>query len=504
MAMYDYVIIGSGLGGMECAYMLSKEGYNVCMLEKNRQLGGNLQIFSRDKAIFDTGIHYIGGLDEGQNLNQLFKYFELMDKLKLRRMDMDGFDRVSFDSDPIDYKYAQGWDNYLETMIGYFPHEKEGLTNYCDKLQEVCTHFPLYNLKYSSINVAETKYLDVNTKTYIEETVSDPKLRSVLAGTNPLYAGHEDKTPLYVHALIMNTYIESAWKCVDGGAQIAKHLARSIKDNGGTIINYADVKRMVVEGEGVKYVELADGEKIEGKNFISNVNPASTLEMLEGGNIRKAYRKRIMNLENSISIFAIHIVFKPNTFKYLNYNYYHFQVEDVWSGIEYDIKDWPEGYALFSPASSKSEEYADGLTVMCYMQYSEVAQWADTYNTIPRNITDRGDGYDEFREDRAQRIIVELEKKWPDLRSMIKSYHTTTPLSYRDYIGTTDGTMYGVVKDRNDPIKTFISPKTKIPNLLLTGQNLNLHGVLGVSIGAVITCSEILGQKYLLDKINQA
>jgi all-trans-retinol 13,14-reductase len=50
-------------------------------------------------------------------------------------------------------------------------------------------------------------------------------------------------------------------------------------------------------------------------------------------------------------------------------------------------------------------------------------------------------------------------------------------------------------------MKTFISPKTKIENLFLTGQSINMHGVLGVTIGAVVTCSEILGKDYLIKKI---
>src|SRR5262245_58340617 len=104
---FDVVIIGSGLGGLECGYILSKEGYKVCILEKNRQLGGNLQIFVRDRAIFDTGIHYIGGLADGQNLNRYFQYFGLMDKLKLKRMDMDGFDVISFSDQKNEYRHAQ-------------------------------------------------------------------------------------------------------------------------------------------------------------------------------------------------------------------------------------------------------------------------------------------------------------------------------------------------------------------------------------------------------------
>ena len=30
MSKYDIIIIGSGLGGLECGAILSKEGYNVC------------------------------------------------------------------------------------------------------------------------------------------------------------------------------------------------------------------------------------------------------------------------------------------------------------------------------------------------------------------------------------------------------------------------------------------------------------------------------------------
>ena len=53
-------------------------------LEKNNQYGGNLQTFVRDKTIFDTGIHYIGGLSEGQNLYKYFKYLGIMDQIELK------------------------------------------------------------------------------------------------------------------------------------------------------------------------------------------------------------------------------------------------------------------------------------------------------------------------------------------------------------------------------------------------------------------------------------
>ncbi|MGO2359479.1 MAG: phytoene desaturase family protein, partial [Mesonia sp.] len=78
---YDVVVMGSGLGGLVSALILAKEGYKVCVLEKNNQFGGNLQTFVRDKKIFDTGVHYIGGLGKGENLYTYFKYLGIMDKL---------------------------------------------------------------------------------------------------------------------------------------------------------------------------------------------------------------------------------------------------------------------------------------------------------------------------------------------------------------------------------------------------------------------------------------
>ena len=75
---FDILVIGSGLGGLVSALILAKEGMKVCVLEKNNQYGGNLQTFSRDKLIFDTGVHYLGGLSEGQNLYQYFSYLEMI------------------------------------------------------------------------------------------------------------------------------------------------------------------------------------------------------------------------------------------------------------------------------------------------------------------------------------------------------------------------------------------------------------------------------------------
>lgn len=499
---YDVVIIGSGLGGLVSAIILAKEGYSVCVLEKNNQYGGNLQTFVRDKTIFDTGIHYIGGLGDGENLNRYFRYLGIMDDLNLKKMDENGFDIISFENDGSEYPHAQGYENFVEQLLPYFPEEKQNIEEYCRKVVETCNSFPLYNL------VAEGKYdhdiLSINAKEYIDSVTENDRLRAVLAGSNFLYAGIADKSPFYVHALSVNSYIQSAWRCINGGSQITKQLIKQLKDFGGETYKYREVVKINTNDKKVTSVILKDGDEVAGDIFISNIELKTTLDMIGEDKFRKAFFERVKSLEGSLSAFSLYIVFKPESFPYLNKNYYHFRdSKEVWTVHDYDESSWPKGYMASMNASHKSNEWTDGMTFITYMKYDDVKAWEDTFNTTA-NKNDRGETYEEFKDRKARIFLDVIEKKFPGIRENIQSVHTSTPLSYRDYIGGSAGNMYGYVKDSSNPMKTFIPVRTKLENLYLSGQSVSMHGVLGVTIGAVVACAEILGKEYLLNKIVKA
>ncbi len=499
---YDVVIIGSGLGGLVSSVILAKEGYSVCVLEKNNQFGGNLQTFVRDKTIFDTGIHYIGGLDKGQNLYNYFKYIGIMDSLNMKKMDEDAYDMISFGDDDQEYPHAQGYENFVKQLAKFFPDEEENLKSYCEKLVTTCNSFPLYNLRNSTEGY-DTKVLSENAYQYFEGLTGNEKLKAVLAGYNYLYAGIEDKSPFYVHALSVNSYMQSSWRCINGGSQITKQLIKQLKKYGGETYKYKEVTGFGFEGDRLISAKIKNGEEVFGNIFISNIEPKTTLKMIGEDKFRKSFYNRIQALECVFSAFSIYVVFKPETFKYINHNYYHFKDSSrVWKTMDYTPETWPEGYMASMNVSGKQGEWAESMTFITLMKFEEVAQWAHTHNTTA-DEQDRGEAYEKFKQEKTETFLTEIEKKFPGIRDCIKSVHTSTPLSYRDYIGGQNGNLYGYIKDSNNPMKTFISPKTKLKNLYLTGQSINMHGVLGVTIGAVVTCSEILGKDYLVNKINR-
>jgi len=494
---FDTVIIGSGLGGLLCANILGKLGRRVCVLEKNKQFGGNLQTFSREKQIFDTGVHYIGGLEKGQNLHQIFAYTGVMEKLQLEKMD-DCFDRVIIGNGQKTYALCQGYDHFIQALARDFPAEEQNIIAYCEKIKEVCRSFPLYNLTLHSSHNSYKGHTE-SAQEMIASFTTNKTLRAVLAGNNLLYAGNAS-TPFHVHALVTNSYIESSWKCVGGGSQIAKILVANIRKYGGEILRNCPVTRIIEKDGTIAFVETEDGGRVYADNFISNIHPAETLTITSSALLKDIYKQRINNLTPTISSFSVHMVLEKKKIKYEKCNYYYHEDAEIWHLGACSPGQWPLGYGLYYSEDKNHPGYAATVSILTTMPFEEVKPWAHTYNRTGKESF-RGAEYEAFKNAKARQLLELVSKHFPQLISHTQSVYCSTPLTNRDYIGDATGSMYGIQKDYKDPLKTMISPRTKIPNLFLTGQNLNLHGILGTSLSAVLTCVMLTGNEKIVEEI---
>ena len=209
----DVIIIGSGLGGLSSGVFLAKAGYRVVVLEQSTQIGGCLQCFKRKGVKFETGMHFIGSADKGQILYKLMRNLEIEDKVQLSRLDPDGYDVISLCGKK--YKFANGREAFIKQMADYFPDQQTNLERYWDLIENVANSSSVHTLRLEEDNtVTNLEYQMRSMDEVIDSVITDPLLAKVLAGNLPLYGAEKGKTPLCMHAFIMDFYNQSAFRVV--------------------------------------------------------------------------------------------------------------------------------------------------------------------------------------------------------------------------------------------------------------------------------------------------
>ena len=253
---------------------------------------------------------------------------------------------------------------------------------------------------------------------------------------------------------------------------------------GGEIRTCSEVNKILCDSYKATSAQLTNGEIIEAKNFITDIHPQKVIQLIESKLIRPIYRERVQQMENSMGNFTLYLKFKANTVPYLNYNYYYYASEDVWQSY-HSQQDEPQSFLYMHQCSEDGQQYAQSAEIMIPMDYREVAKWTDTYTR------QRGSEYLEFKQQKAERVLNLLGQLFPGINSCIENYESSSPLTYRDYTATTNGSTYGILHDKNAMEQTQVSQRTKIPNLIMTGQNIHWHGMLGVTVSAMLASREL-------------
>lgn len=482
---YDVIVIGGGLGGLECAHILSRSGKSVLVLEKGAQPGGCIQSYRRGGMSFDTGFHYVGGLGEGQSLHAAFKLLGLL-RLPWKQLDRV-FDQVTVGNRT--FSFCQGYDAFVEALAADFPEEREGLKSYASLLRTVEEH-QLDGLNPSlSETLLPAGLFEKGAYQYLEETFHNAMLINVLGGTSLKMELCRESLPLFTFLHGNSSFIESSWRLKGDGSLIADSLVNDIRAYGGEVVCHAEVQELIEKDGRLVQAICADGTVYEGDLFISDVHPAVTCGWIrQSRKMRKAYRNRICNLENTFGMLTVSLVMKPQTLKYFNYNRYVYRHPDVWTFWQ---EGGPVGGILMTCRMPEDGEYTRQVDLLTPMVWDECGQWSDT------RVGRRGDAYKEMKERRADECIALAETVAPGFREMVSVRYISTPLTYRDYVSSPHGSAYGVRKDFRNPMQTVLSPRTPVPNLYLTGQNLVLHGLHGVTMTSLFTCAEIVGKERI-------
>lgn len=498
------IIIGGGLGGLFTGALLAKEGYRVTVLEQNAVAGGGLQTFRRGGLTFETGMHILGGLRRGGSVHKICQYLGIMQQLQLRDVDHDCIDSITYlNTQPATtYRIPEGRQAFTSYFVSLFPHEAEGIRQYVDALYRLADEVDFFYLRESNSQLyAHSEQFLWAASDLIAHYVKDEHLRDVLAYMNPMYGGVEGHTPAYIHALINVLYIDGPSRFVGGSQQMADALVQVIGQGGGRVVTGERVTALHVDpNRRCTSVTTATDHDYSADYYISAIHPQQLISLAADGVLPKSYRARVGSIPNTYSAFIVYVKLYPNSFPYINHTcYFQDDYGRVWHHSDYDPADadWPHGMMYMTPPDADQGPYASKLIVNCIMPFSAVARWADT--TVGR----RGEDYEGWKQLHVQRVLRRMEQLHPGFSGMVSQVWASSPLTIRDFYGQPEGALYGVRKDCQNIMLSQLPIWTKVSNLLLTGQNVNLHGICGVPLTAVNTVEAIIGQGRLVRRINE-
>lgn len=484
MEKRDVIVIGGGFGGLTCALTLAKSGKKVLVLEKCPIPGGAFQSFRRHGQMYDTGFHYVGGIGEGEVLHPLVSYFGLED-LPWQPLD-DQFLEVHTLGHTLFLN--RGFQQFVDGIAAEFPSERAALERLVSLMKSINQR--IYDSILPNHNIFENTLMGVSAKDYIESKFSSPVVRNLLCG-QCLTTELTDKLPLYSFLQSLNSFIQGSYRLKGGGETLINRLVENLQAVGGELLTRKAIEQFEIGEDGrIQGVRCTDGTEYHADMFISTIHPCLTFKYTpECKQVRNVFRRRIQRLENTVGMFTVQLELRPDTIPYLNRSICIIDSDDVWNTP--CGKDDPVKNMLINFNVPKEGQFATNIDLLVAMSWDAVSEWEES------SLGHRPETYKDFKKKKAEECIAFAKRYIPELEGNIINYWTSTPLTYRDYTGTYHGSSYGIRKSYDNLIGTVLSPNTPFENLYQAGQNMMLHGMLGVAMTSMMTCNAICGKDLL-------
>jgi len=492
----DIVIIGAGMGGLFSGALLARNGYRVTLLERSHQYGGGLQNFSRHGESFETGMHVAAGFNEGGTLFRICSYLGIMERLNLKEADM--MMSALFVEQQKQIDIPKGMAGFVDSLSQAFPEEHNNIERYAHAIERIAHEESTFWMD-SSVAQADSHSDEffMAASDMIGNYTRNEQLQQVLAIMNPLYAGIKGHTPAYLHAMVSLLFMDTPSYFVGGSMQLAHELAGVIKRAGGEIITRTEVTQVRSENCNITGVVDSCGNEYQADWYISDINPCILAGMVSGKGFTPGFTARLNSIPASASAFKLFVKLKKGCVPYENHPVCVVRSMDrVWSAPAEPDSEWPGMVNCFMTQAPDGS--ASHMTVMALMDWDCVSKWENTCSG------QRGEEYENWKAGMVDRMMELLEHRFPGLGNMVEYSFAASPLTFRDWTGSPKGAIYGFSRDCDDLIGSRLSVRTKIRNLLLTGQCVNMHGIGGVPLTAIETAEMICGNGVIMNDIIKA
>jgi len=495
---WDYVVVGSGMGGMTTAALLSKLGKRVLVLEQHYVPGGFTHAFKRPGYEWDVGVHAVGEVTKKSMTGRLLAALT-NDRLQWASLGPvydefywpDGV-RIDFPDTP---------QKFRANLEAAFPDEREAIHRYLSKVREVAGVMKGYYLSRLAsgraaavvdrllVKKARAHFLE-NTAEVLESITDDPRLRSVLASQWGYYGSTPEHSSFAIQALVTKHFQWGGFYPVGGAKRIALELLSTVADAGGWTAIRADVERILVEDGRAVGVRLEDGREVRAPRVVSAAGVMSTVQRLLPDEVRaEEWARSIDELKPASAHVCLYIGFEGDITKAGagSANKWFYETWDTETeGWDCDDPESRAPILYCSFPSLKDPEHDPGPKlrhtgeVVTFVPWESFAEWVDG------RWKKRGDVYEAKKKDLEARLLAQLIDHMPELAPMVKYVELSTPVSTQHFTRPVHGSIYGIEPTPGRFDNAWLRPRSPVSGLFFSGSEVATVGVIGAMMGGVL------------------
>ncbi|PSF36295.1 carotene isomerase [Aphanothece hegewaldii CCALA 016] len=472
----DIVVIGSGIGGLSCAALLARYGFEVMVCESHSIAGGAAHGFKYQGFLFDSGPSLYSGLSYSPSANPLRQVLDAIDE----DLEWVNYDTWGCCLPEGDFKTTVGAEQFCEVLLRLRGQEAvqqwRKLQQVMKPYAEAAVAIPPAAIRLDlgailttgrflptlALQAGNTLKLTGAFGRIRDEVISDPFIRNWLDLLCFLLSGLlADGTSAAEMAFMFADWYRPGVVLdypVGGSSAIVNALVRGIEKKRGKVCLNAHVAEIFIQSGHATGIKLRNGEIIKAKRaVISNASIWDTLKLLPKDSVSDSFRQEREATPKCDSFMHLHLGIDASHLP-SDLACHYIIVNDWEKGITA-----PQNLILISIPSILDPSLAPQgkHTIHVYTPGNEPYQ-------LWQEMDRKSIAYQQQKENRSEVMWQALERIIPDIRSRCEVTLVGTPLTHERFLRRHHGS-YGPAIAAGKGF--FPSPKTSISGLWCCGDS---------------------------------
>lgn len=495
---YDVIIIGSGVGGLATASLLSKfSDKKILIIEQHSKIGGYSHSFRRKKYQWDVGSHYIGDMNEQSIIRKLFD--EITDgNLKWESCPPGS---LNFKYPNLNFEFPNSPEEYQDLLTLKFPSEKESILEYLRDLRNVCSWSNQRILRNSLPNRLHSilpqidseieKIALTNLEKYFNKKQMSLLLRQYLEAHWGAYGLISSQTSFFAHAIITNHYLNGLYRPVNGSETIAKLCEEVITARKSKIIKNTVVTKINISKNTAIAVQAYNKTKKSLETYNAPI-------IISNAGVQNTYKRLLstssINITNGLKITAITLFIgmkeNPEIFGLSKMCYWIFSHDSHDKNLNYINEKGEFAINMAGIMSPMRKENDQNYSIQIFIPIQEMN--LDFWHRLNE------ENYLKLKYILSEKILQFAEKHFPSFSKYVDYYELATPLTFSKYNHNFHGEIYGQLLDNYRFSKEFEDSLSSIDGLYFTGTDVTYPGIAGAALSGLVTASKILPNSNLI------